>query len=64
MDESTSQIDMASELQIRDTLDEMKGIFTIVIITHREALVSLADAVYEVKDGHLKPALHQWSEAA
>lgn len=64
LDESTSQIDMASEIQIRDTLQEMKGRFTIIIITHREALVSLADSVYEIRDGHLSPSQHQWSEAA
>lgn len=53
LDESTSQIDMASELQIRATLQEMKGQFTIIIITHREALVALADHTFEVQDGQL-----------
>ena len=31
LDESTSQIDMASELQIRETLQSMKGQMTIII---------------------------------
>lgn len=53
LDESTSQIDMASELQIRESLQTMKGKFTIIIITHREALVALADETYEMKDGVL-----------
>jgi ATP-binding cassette, subfamily B, bacterial MsbA len=51
LDESTSQIDIASELQIRQTLQEMKGQFTIIIITHREALCSLADETYRIEQG-------------
>ncbi len=53
LDESTSQIDMSSELQIRETLETMKGKMTIIIITHREALVALADRVYQVRNGAL-----------
>jgi len=53
LDESTSQIDMASELQIRETLQNMKGQMTIVIITHREALIALADNVYQMHGGML-----------
>lgn len=53
LDESTSQIDMASELQIRETLQAMKGQMTILIITHREALIALADDVYTMQQGVL-----------
>ncbi len=53
LDESTSQIDMASELQIRETLQSMKGRMTIIIITHREALIALADDVYTMHAGVL-----------
>ncbi len=55
LDESTSQIDMASELQIRETLQAMKGQMTILIITHREALIALADEVYTMHQGVLIP---------
>jgi ATP-binding cassette, subfamily B, bacterial MsbA len=54
LDESTSQVDMSSELQIRDTLSKMKGQLTIVIITHREALAALADQTYLMTDGQLR----------
>jgi ATP-binding cassette subfamily B protein/subfamily B ATP-binding cassette protein MsbA len=64
LDESTSQIDMASELQIRETLQAMKGRFTIIIITHREALVALADETYAMQDGQLKPITYDWQNAA
>jgi ATP-binding cassette subfamily B protein/subfamily B ATP-binding cassette protein MsbA len=53
LDESTSQIDMASEIQIRETLQAMKGQMTILIITHREALIALADKVYNMQAGVL-----------
>ena len=56
LDESTSQIDMASEIQIRETLQSIKGQLTIIIITHREALIALADDVYHMKDGYLTAA--------
>jgi ABC-type transport system involved in cytochrome bd biosynthesis fused ATPase/permease subunit len=46
---------MASELQIRETLQAMKGQMTILIITHREALIALADEVYTMHHGVLIP---------
>ena len=62
LDESTSQIDMASELQIRETLQAMKGQMTILIITHREALIALADEVYSMQSGVLVETLHHTAE--
>jgi ATP-binding cassette subfamily B protein/subfamily B ATP-binding cassette protein MsbA len=53
LDESTSQIDMASELEICETLQTMKGQMTIIIITHREALLTLADEIYQMQNGNL-----------
>lgn len=53
LDEATSQIDMHSELLIRDSLAQLKGTQTILIITHREALLDLADVIYEVRNGEL-----------
>jgi len=38
---------LASEIQIRGTLGSMKGKMTLIIITHREALIALADEVFE-----------------
>lgn len=64
LDESTSQVDMASELQIRASLQEMKGQFTTIIITHREALVALADETYEMCDGQLVPITYPRQGAA
>jgi ATP-binding cassette subfamily B protein/subfamily B ATP-binding cassette protein MsbA len=59
LDEATSQIDMQSEQAIRESLAEMRGECTTIIITHREKLLELADRVFEVVDGRLveRPAL-------
>jgi ATP-binding cassette subfamily B protein/subfamily B ATP-binding cassette protein MsbA len=53
LDESTSQIDMQSEIQIRQSLAELKGSCTIIIITHRVALLELADEIHEINNGHI-----------
>lgn len=53
LDESTSQIDLTSEVQIRETLQAMKGTMTIIIVTHREALLKIADEVYHIQAGQL-----------
>jgi ABC-type multidrug transport system fused ATPase/permease subunit len=63
LDESTSQIDMESELQIRETLQQMKGSMTIIIITHREALTALADEVYTIQNGRLIPSQYKLAAA-
>jgi ABC-type transport system involved in cytochrome bd biosynthesis fused ATPase/permease subunit len=49
---------MASEIQIRETLQAMKGQMTILIITHREALIALADEVYSMQSGILVETQH------
>jgi ATP-binding cassette, subfamily B, bacterial MsbA len=56
LDEATSQIDMLSEQLIRQSLAEHRGKRTMIIITHREKLLELADQVYEVQDGRLVSA--------
>jgi ATP-binding cassette, subfamily B, bacterial MsbA len=53
LDEATSQIDMHSEQLIRESLAEHRGERTMIIITHREKLLELADVIYEVVDGRL-----------
>jgi ATP-binding cassette, subfamily B, bacterial MsbA len=53
LDEATSQIDMKSEQLIRESLAKHRGERTMIIITHREKLLELADGVYEVIDGQL-----------
>jgi ATP-binding cassette, subfamily B, bacterial MsbA len=53
LDEATSQIDMQSEQLIRESLAEHRGERTLIIITHREKLLELADRVFQMDDGVL-----------
>ncbi|GAB5403885.1 MAG: ABC transporter ATP-binding protein [Aureliella sp.] len=53
LDEATSQIDMKSEQLIRESLEEHLGERTLIIITHREKLLELADEVYQLENGRL-----------
>ncbi len=64
LDEATSQIDMQSEQLIRESLSDHRGERTMIIITHREKLLELADVVYEVVDGRLVERPHLSSKAA
>lgn len=64
LDEATSQIDMHSEQLIRDSLAAHQGERTLIIITHREKLLELADHVIEVVDGKLCEIPNPQREAA
>lgn len=54
LDECTSQIDMRSEELIRESLAAHRGKRTMIIITHRESLLALADTIYEVAGGSIR----------
>ncbi len=53
LDEATSQIDMRSEQLLRESLAKHRGERTMIIITHREKLLELADRAFEVVEGKL-----------
>ena len=54
LDEPTSALDGASERAIVKTLRKLMANRTVLIATHREALIDEADIVYLVKDGEIK----------
>ena len=64
LDEATSQIDMHSEQLIRESLADHRGQRTMIIITHREKLLELADVVYEMVGGRLVERPHKAAKAA
>ncbi|MBI4061178.1 MAG: ABC transporter ATP-binding protein [Elusimicrobia bacterium] len=43
LDEATSNLDVETEAKLAETLQRLKGQMTIVAVTHRQALLSLAD---------------------
>lgn len=53
LDEPTSQVDIESEARIVDALRSLGRDLTVVFVTHRSALLDVADKVYEMKDGML-----------
>jgi len=53
LDEPTSSLDPNSEALIQDSLAELGGDLTIVIVTHRMSTLSICDRVMVVADGRL-----------
>lgn len=53
LDEPTSALDERSETLIRQTLDELRGSLTILLIAHRPATLEACDHVLELRGGRL-----------
>lgn len=56
LDEPTSHVDVDSEARIIDAIAGIGKDLTVVLVTHREALLSLADRVYTVNNGTVNGA--------
>ena len=56
LDEPTSALDEKAEQGILETISELRGSTTILIITHRRAVLRVCDEVYELVDGTIQPA--------
>jgi ABC-type transport system involved in cytochrome bd biosynthesis fused ATPase/permease subunit len=55
MDEPTAALDSKSELSIRDSIEQLISGRTVLMVTHRKALLSLMDTVYVMDEGLLRP---------
>ena len=53
-DEANISLDMRGDQLLRDYFAEQKGKVTIVLVTHRPSMLSLADKVYSLSVGQLK----------
>lgn len=53
LDEATSALDNVTERQITDTLAQLNGSLTIIIVAHRLSTVKNADNLIFLKDGHV-----------
>lgn len=53
VDEATSSLDVITERAVVDSLRTLRGTRTVVAVTHRPALVALADAVIVLDDGRV-----------
>jgi ABC-type multidrug transport system fused ATPase/permease subunit len=56
LDEPTSALDSRSETLIGDTLAELKGSITIILIAHRPATLELCDRTLRVREGIVEEA--------
>ncbi len=53
LDEATSALDPETEAAICQTLKELRGQLTILAISHKSALVNVADRVFQISDGSI-----------
>ncbi|MCA3559495.1 MAG: ABC transporter ATP-binding protein [Aestuariivirga sp.] len=53
LDEVTSALDPATEAEIVNNIRSLAHQFTIIVITHRDAWVDIADRLYEVRAGRV-----------
>lgn len=54
MDEPTAALDSKSENAVRDSIEQLIKGKTVVMVTHRKALLSLMDTIYVMDNGQLK----------
>ena len=54
MDEPTAALDSKSEANIRDSIEKLISGKTVLMVTHRKALLTLMDTIYVMDEGILK----------
>jgi len=54
LDEATSALDVATEQQIVDSLESIRGNRTVIIIAHRLSTVLKSDKIFFIEEGRLK----------
>jgi len=54
LDEATSALDNESERKIQQTLQEIKGDMTIIIIAHRLSTLEIADTIFVLQEGRIE----------
>ena len=53
LDEASSALDTATELEVMQTVNTSRGDKTIIIVAHRLSTVEHCDKIFEFEDGHL-----------
>jgi ATP-binding cassette subfamily C protein len=51
LDEATSALDPETEAAICETLSQLRGNLTMLVISHQQALVNIAQRIYRIKEG-------------
>ncbi|MGY6521481.1 MAG: ABC transporter ATP-binding protein [Mongoliitalea sp.] len=53
LDEATSALDTATEKEIQNSFEKLRGKFTMVVIAHRLSTIMSADLIYLMEDGKI-----------
>jgi len=53
LDEATNALDAETERKIQQTIDDLIGKMTVIVIAHRFATIKKADVIYVVENGHI-----------
>lgn len=59
-DEATSALDNETEKAVMDSIEQLRGKHTLLIIAHRLTTVKNADFIYEVTDGTIVQRDKEW----
>ncbi|MFB7467346.1 ABC transporter ATP-binding protein [Streptomyces sp. NPDC056224] len=54
LDEATSQLDAANEAALRDTITDIAGRITVLVVAHRLSTVTTADRIVVMDAGHVR----------
>jgi len=54
LDEATSSLDSATEVEIQQNIDNLKGRYTILMVAHRISTIKNADRIVVMKNGRIK----------
>ena len=63
-DEPNVAVDLEGDRRLKDTLERLRGICTVVIVSHRPSILKIADRILDLRNGHLEsgPAAAAQSE--
>ena len=53
LDEATSALDSESEKKVQESIDNLKGKMTVIIVAHRLSTLKKADIIYVINDGKI-----------
>lgn len=54
MDEATSALDTATEKEIQESFEKLKGKFTLIVIAHRLSTIKSSDVIYLLNNGEIE----------
>ena len=60
LDEPTSALDTATASAFMEELSQLRGLVTVLIISHRPSVISFADAIYTLSGGTLQSADYKY----